>query len=165
MQCTLTCHPDTPCDALMGIVAQVEEGRLRFDLLGLWSEIALPEPAPPVRTDGLWQTTCFELFVADDVGYREYNFSPSGAWAAYRFSDYREGVAELEMDALRIELFGPSISIEADLGIGDRAFALTAVIEEKSGAKSYWSLAHPPGKPDFHHRDCFVGKLPPSGAA
>ena len=25
---------------------------------------------------------------------------------------------------------------------------------------SYWALAHPPGKPDFHHPDCFALELP-----
>ena len=34
-------------------------------------------------------------------------------------------------------------------------------IEEQDGRKSYWALAHPPGKPDFHHPDCFVLDLPP----
>jgi hypothetical protein len=37
---------------------------------------------------------------------------------------------------------------------------LSAVIEDSSGAKSYWALAHPPGKPDFHHPDCFAHELP-----
>jgi hypothetical protein len=34
--------------------------------------------------------------------------------------------------------------------------ALAAVIDETSGHKSYWALAHPPGKADFHHSDCFA---------
>jgi hypothetical protein len=38
---------------------------------------------------------------------------------------------------------------------------LSAVIEETNGLKSYWALAHPPGKPDFHHKDCFAHTLPP----
>ncbi len=38
--------------------------------------------------------------------------------------------------------------------------ALSAVIEEKEGTKSYWALKHPPGKPDFHHPDCFALTLP-----
>ena len=37
---------------------------------------------------------------------------------------------------------------------------LSAVIEEMSGRKSYWALAHPPGKADFHHSDCFGRELP-----
>jgi hypothetical protein len=36
---------------------------------------------------------------------------------------------------------------------------LSAIIEETSGRKSYWALAHPPGKPDFHHPDCFACEL------
>jgi hypothetical protein len=36
---------------------------------------------------------------------------------------------------------------------------LSAVIEEMSGRKSYWALAHPPGKPDFHHADGFVHEV------
>ena len=37
---------------------------------------------------------------------------------------------------------------------------LSAVIEENNGRMSYWALAHPPGKPDFHHPDCFRVELP-----
>jgi hypothetical protein len=36
---------------------------------------------------------------------------------------------------------------------------LAAVIEERDGSKSYWALAHPPGKADFHHADCFAHEL------
>jgi hypothetical protein len=39
---------------------------------------------------------------------------------------------------------------------------LSVVIEESSGRKSYWALAHPPGKADFHHSDCFACELPPA---
>jgi hypothetical protein len=36
---------------------------------------------------------------------------------------------------------------------------LSAVLEETNGRKSYWALAHPPGKADFHHADCFALEL------
>jgi hypothetical protein len=36
---------------------------------------------------------------------------------------------------------------------------LSAVIEAKDGSKSYWALAHPPSKPDFHNADCFTARL------
>jgi hypothetical protein len=39
---------------------------------------------------------------------------------------------------------------------------LSAVIEDRSGQKSYWALAHPPGRPDFHHEDCFALELTPA---
>ncbi len=34
--------------------------------------------------------------------------------------------------------------------------ALSAVIEDSDGGLSYWALAHPRGKPDFHHADSFA---------
>jgi hypothetical protein len=39
---------------------------------------------------------------------------------------------------------------------GSWRIGLAAVIEETSGHKSYWALAHPPGRADFHHSDSFV---------
>ncbi len=37
---------------------------------------------------------------------------------------------------------------------------LSAVIEDESGALSYWALKHARGKPDFHHADAFALTLP-----
>jgi hypothetical protein len=37
--------------------------------------------------------------------------------------------------------------------------SLTGVIVVVGGSKSYWSLSHPPGPPDFHHIDGFVLEL------
>ena len=48
-----------------------------------------------------------------------------------------------------------SLSLDRPWQIG-----LAAVIEENNGRVSYWALAHPPGKPDFHHPDCFQLELP-----
>jgi hypothetical protein len=42
---------------------------------------------------------------------------------------------------------------------------LSAVIEETSGRKSYWALAHPLGHPDFHHADCFALQIPAASPA
>jgi hypothetical protein len=38
---------------------------------------------------------------------------------------------------------------------------LSAVIEDVDGGLSYWALAHPSDKPDFHHPDSFALTLPP----
>jgi hypothetical protein len=165
MRHTLVCHPEMPCDAVRRIdVDLAEDGRFSYVVTGNITAIRLPPPALPVRTDGLWQTTCFEFFARPTGGmaYREFNFSPSGAWAAYDFDAYRDGMrgADIVVPEIvlhiaedRLVLTG-SISIDRDLQIG-----LSAVIEEKSGIKSYWALAHPAGKPDFHHSDCFVIEL------
>jgi hypothetical protein len=123
----------------------------------------------PWRADELWRTTCFEAFLrADGAGqeaYREWNFAPSGNWAAYDFSSRREGMARAEVGSppyIRMEdnftwwTVGATIAVDA----GQHwRLGLSAVLEEKDGTRSFWALAHPPGEPDFHHPDCFAAQL------
>jgi hypothetical protein len=129
----------------------------------------IPKLTEPWRADELWRTTCLEAFVRgqEDDNYREWNFAPSGNWAAYDFSAYREDMARAEVGSppyIRMEdnftwwSVGATIAVEAGK---QWQLGLSAVLEEKDGTKSYWALAHPPGeKPDFHHPDCFVARLP-----
>ena len=44
---------------------------LRYLVTGAIDRLVLPAPGPPERTDGLWQSTCFEAFVraSADAGY------------------------------------------------------------------------------------------------
>lgn len=166
----LFCHPDTPATAIRKMAAEAvfktgERLELRWMLEGDIARIHLPAPAPAVHTDGLWKSTCFECFILapDSGGYEEYNFSPSGAFAAYRFSAYRAGMQNLPLATPTLYL-----QQEADRLVFTASFtasaaaqmALTAVIEETSGHKSYWSLRHPAGKPDFHHPDNFIRLTP-----
>lgn len=67
------------------------------------------------RRDFLWHHTCGEWFIgeAGSPGYIEFNFSPSGHWAAYRFADYRQSLGDLAWD-------GPPPEIEFALA-ADRA--------------------------------------------
>ncbi|MGD2056793.1 MAG: hypothetical protein PVJ15_08295, partial [Gammaproteobacteria bacterium] len=66
---------------------------LGFALEGELSALRIPEWLAPRRADHLWRHTCFEAFVMAGAGpgYREFNFSPSGEWAAYAFQGYRQG--------------------------------------------------------------------------
>jgi hypothetical protein len=103
------------------------------------------------------------------AGYLEFNFSPSTEWAAYRFSGYREGMAELDVTPPRISVTRTEHRLEltAEIELPDDVtrIGLSAVVEELGGTKSYWALRHPPGdKPDFHHADCFALELPPASA-
>jgi hypothetical protein len=136
--------------------------------------IELPEPQEELlRADGLWQTTCFELFLRD-LGadeYLEFNFSPSRHWAAYRFDHYREGMREwpLETPEIWLDMSDTHVALETTLSlpgvINARTYAaFSAVIHESGGIKSYWALKHPPGQPDFHHKDCFALQLAPPEA-
>ena len=132
------------------------------------SRFVIPEAEDPSRADELWKTTCFEAFLREtgSDAYQEWNFAPSGQWAAYGFEGYRDGMTELEVGAspyIRREdnltwwALGATIAVEAgkswDLG-------LSVVLEERNGTKSYWALAHASDKPDFHAADCFVARLP-----
>jgi hypothetical protein len=168
-------HPASLSGAVTMVAATVTRpasGRLRIDweLKGDLSMLRLPEPRPAVRADGLWQHTCLEAFLGRDSApdYWEYNFSPSGAWAAYHFTDYREGMAPLMKGA------APSIACRADAGelrlevtldlewlartsspMGLR-LGLSAVVEDRARVLSYWALKHPAEKPDFHHQHARV---------
>ena len=172
MHQVLTLHPDCRCDAALRI--DVEAARpsasvllLDYVVSGNLNDLSLPSAAAPARTDGLWQHTCFEAFAQPAGGdsYFELNFAPSAHWAAYRFDRYREGMAAAEIAAPRIEVARALQRhvLRAQLTLpGEDAWrlGLSAVIEETNGRKSYWALAHPPGKPDFHHSDCFALELP-----
>lgn len=139
--------------------------RLQFTytLSGNTADVVIPPAASPERTDGLWQTTCFEAFIGlGQSSYAELNFAPSGQWAAYRFSNFRQGMRELDITAPEIRfadnVLTATVEMNAEAGA---ALNLTAVIEHRSGSRSYWAVAHPQGsRPDFHARDCFVAKLP-----
>lgn len=139
-----------------------------YELYGDLAFVRVPAPVPPTAANGLWQHTCFELFAARDgeTAYREYNFSPSGQWAAYAFCDYRERDAGAvlppprlrltrHLDRLELEAMLPPGALPAPLprrhdGV---RIGLSAVIECVDGSHSYWALCHPAARPDFHHRD------------
>ena len=94
---TLRCHPATPTPVVRTIEAQatiLADGRLRiaYRLWGDMVRLRIPTTLSSDRTDMLWEHTCFEAFIAaeGETAYREFNFSPSGQWAAYAFSDDRQ---------------------------------------------------------------------------
>lgn len=179
----LTPHPDSRAGPVRALAATARYGtdgalELSWRLDGDLDALALPPPAPPVRADRLWQHTCFEAFIADphSRGYVELNFAPSSAWAAYGFRGYRDGGMALP---LRHEPV-PTWRREPGALLLDARFrmdalpgppgprppvpvrvALAAVVEAGAGGLAYWALAHPPGKPDFHHADGFVLEVAP----
>jgi hypothetical protein len=96
-------HPGTRSDAVRGIEARV--AKLPGGMLALTyvieadlDRLRIPAPRPPVRGERLWQHSCCEVFIArkDVPAYHEFNFAPSGEWAAYAFARYREGAPLLE---------------------------------------------------------------------
>jgi hypothetical protein len=154
---------------------------LRYELKGELSVLRLPRPALEGAADGLWQHTCFEAFAMPSGAhaYQEFNFSPSGQWASYRFSaervrDFAGEVAQqlgpqTRRPQLRVErradhlvlharLAGEALPTEPPDGV--LRLNLSAVLEDQAGQLSYWALHHPSARPDFHHPEGFVHLLP-----
>ena len=161
---SLVPHPDTPCRAVERIEARIERmpgGRLQliYSLHGNLDRVRIPAPGTPLFADRLWEHTCFEAFVAGAGNrYEEYNFSPSGEYAAYGFERYRAGMARLSVHVSTAWKRGSTL--EATITAEDaRRAALSAVVEEADGRLSYWALRHPAGKPDFHHPEAFSVQL------
>jgi hypothetical protein len=149
---------------------------LRYRLRADSAALRLPAFDRVRRGDRLWEHTCFEAFAAveDRSEYLELNFAPTGEWAAYGFTAYREDMtptlAAAPEIAVSLSVSGLDLAVRVDLqGILPRQprlrLGLCAVIEDAGGALSYWALRHPCGKPDFHRRDAFVLglDLPPAG--
>jgi hypothetical protein len=177
MQLNLVPHPATPPSEPLKVWANVEQvaalgavasTNIWFGVGAPASRFIIPPPADPARAQDLWQTTCFEAFlrIPGADAYREWNFAPSGEWAAYDFTAHREGKSEADWAApyIRVEdnftwwALGATFPVEAG---ATWALGLSAIIEETDGTKSYWALAHPPGdKPDFHDPACFATHLP-----
>lgn len=179
---SLACHPSTPADAARGISVRVHRSAdgvlaLAYCLDADMARIRVPAPRSPGIAHQLWEHTCFEAFVAivDAAAYHEFNFAPSGEWAAYQFHSYRSaaglgdealdprivvrrGADRLELDAhVSLERLSPA-HCRAALRLG-----LSAVVEERDGTCSYWSLCHPAGAPDFHHAEALALRLEPTG--
>lgn len=177
MQLNLVPHPNTPPSRPefkvwaniehVGALGVVATTNIWFGIGAPASRFLIPEPAEPSRTDDLWTTTCFEAFLKDPEGdaYREWNFAPSGQWAAYDFTSEREGRTDPEVAAPYIRMednltwwaIGATIAVDADIRW---TLGISAVLEEKDGTKSYWALAHPHAdKPDFHNPASFAAQL------
>lgn len=103
--------------------------------------------------------------------------SPSSAWAVHVFRAYREGGLVDDPTVapeMRIRRDEDELRLEAVVALAclDEAYVraairvgLTAVVEDRSGACSYWALAHGPGAPDFHRSVGWTLRLEaPSGA-
>ncbi|QJD31306.1 hypothetical protein GNH96_03470 [Methylococcus geothermalis] len=145
---------------------------LSFVLQGELAALSFPSRSHRRWVRGLWEHTCFEVFVKPENGsvYHEFNFSPSGEWAAFAFSDYRDGKpfgerlqpavttrrteTRFELDAIIGPELLPGVDVRTRLWI-----ACGAVVEDSGGTLSYWALRHPADVPDFHHPDGFTLEL------
>ena len=152
---------------------------LRFEVHGADHVLWPAGTSTPSRRDELWKTTCLECFVAIGLNgagaaaYEEFNFSPSGDWAAYRFESYRKGMKAEEVETpllnARSSVRKDVLSFEIDFSLSVEfaefferplALSLSAVMLETSDPQPfYWALSHAGLKPDFHLRESFSLEL------
>ena len=164
-------HPQSPTLAIADLwvnLTPLADGALvlAYTLSGDLGKLRLPAPCPAERRDGLWQHSCFEVFIAEagSEAYREFNFSPAGHWQAYDFDSYRHGGPLASALAPRIEVISQATYLTltatlpaADLPPGPHLrLGLCAVLEAGDGRLAYWALRHGPDKPDFHRPDTFA---------
>ena len=185
----LLAHPGTPAPAVRELRVTVgpdpAQGGwwLRYTLRAALEALRLPPPAAqPGPADGLWRHTCFEAFVGAPGGsaYHEFNFAPSGEWAAYGFSAERQRDAAADQplaslalaplvlqdgSVLTLDVGLPLAALPAGAPDAPWPLGLTAVIEAQDGHLSYWALHHPAAQPDFHHRGGWTARVPAPHAA
>lgn len=156
----------------------LENLKLVYRLVGPLSDLIIPHPSAQAQArDFLWEHMCFEFFVgwdAEDTSrYWEWNFSPSGEWMVYGFSEYRKAdrsfSTSLEYDVQFMKHSATELSLEVDVpllniipkpGSGSLRAAACAVIEHKTNKeKTYWALKHTESKPNFHRRESFSIEL------
>lgn len=145
---------------------------IRYELSMPLAELEFSPPAEiPARRSGLWEETCFELFLAMEKApdYWEINLSPAGHWNVYRFEAYRKGMREeTTITSLPFVVRARKDSLTLNLGLGlepiiesggPLEIGVSAVIKEGDGRVSYWALTHRGLQPDFHRRDSFLISL------
>jgi len=175
----LAAHHDNPArfhQRIEATLAQQRDGALEiaYTIHGFNLDLRVPTPHAPAPSDALWKTTCCELFLGSvgQTAYREFNFSPSGQWATYDFADTRQplpgsvaGSAPAIQFTRTEDLLKLTVHLpRAALPKGETLrIAVAAILEAEGGHHGYWALAHPPGKPDFHHHAGFVLSLGPTG--
>jgi hypothetical protein len=177
----LSCHPLNRAPMVRSLDAcatRTEAGELHFayQLRGDMVRLLIPPAEDNSRRDALWEHTCFEAFVAvaGETAYLEFNFSPSGQWAAYHFSAYRQPDPSqmlplaprisAHLSAGRLDLLAtvPCAALPPAFASAPLQIGLSAVIESCDTVddhRSYWALRHPAERPDFHLRQGFALEL------
>jgi hypothetical protein len=147
---------------------QSQDLSLTYQCTGDLSLFRFPDASHPAPPDRLWAHSCYEVFWRRDgeEAYQEYNFSPSGQWASYAFSRYRQH-AEISPGlpapstlrwawAEARSTLGLQVVLPLPRHEGRLRLALAVVLERTDGNCLYYALHHAPGQADFHHPDNFV---------
>ncbi|MBU3846695.1 MAG: DOMON-like domain-containing protein [Candidatus Acinetobacter avistercoris] len=157
----------------ISLVGAVEQQGLNSLNVGFWLRdpnqlIVYPDViADHPREDFLWQQTCFEIFIGvhGEDYYREINLSPSQAWQAYQFEEYRypedmppQVAHDIELNQLKKTHYGLNVSIDLsqfmlknNLKWADMFLGLSAVLKT-SDKEHYYAMQHSSPQADFHNK-------------
>jgi len=139
-----------------------------IDLIFQWNDpdkkIVFSEEPANGRHVGLWQQTCFEVFIQPSgvKKYFEINLTPQKAWNVFSFDDYRMPQPPRELPGAHLvsfnfkagELKATFKVPEADLRKINVSFCSVVVL--KDTGVTYWSVKHADTKPNFHHFGSFI---------
>ena len=156
--------------SVVGAIEQQGSGRLN---VGFWIRdpnqfIEWPAlVASNPRQDFLWEHTCFEIFIGvqGEDFYREINLSPSQAWQAYQFEEYRypedmppQAAYDIDLNQLKRTHYGLNVSLDLGefmathkLKWSDLFLGLTAVLKTSQG-EQYYAMQHSSPQADFHNK-------------
>lgn len=176
---SLECNPIAPLGVVRSIQVLVcrsadTELQISYRLEGDLSRLRLLSPRLKRSGMELWRQTCLEAFIAAEGtgAYHEINFAPSGEWAVYAFTSYRNrGPLNLEMSRphLALRLTGTRLEVDTLVRLDQLSttyprtslrVGISAVIATSDGI-SYWALRHPSARPDFHAAEGFVLRFEP----
>lgn len=157
---TFQLHPfsDSQPTRILGSVSWDDEWlQLNFYLYHPPESLDWPKPAErPEFRNQLWQKTCFECFEkhVHTPNYWEWNLAPSGDWACFEFTDYRQKHQDVNhrqplVKGERHE-HGGHVQVQVPRHIKQAARLGVAAILSCQGRCQYWSLIHPGPQPDFH---------------
>lgn len=157
----------------ISLVAAVEELGLYNLNVGFWTRdpnqvIQYPElVASNPRQDFLWQNTCYEIFIGvrGEDYYREVNLSPSQAWQAYQFEEYRypesmppEPADDIEINQLKRMHYGLNVNLDLTefmvknkLKWDNLYLGLSAVFKLEN-SEQYYAMQHSSPQADFHNK-------------
>lgn len=164
-------------DTQLSGVAQWKQGHLhvRFALHAPEDAVRRSSGCGAVRRcDALWQSTCFEAFLAvpGEEHYWEINLSPCGHWNVYALSGYRRNLtAEPSIKALPYSLRAQPGELHVAFWLDLRGLvapqsalelSLSAVLDHPRHGCSYWAWQHSGSEADFHCRSSFQLQKPAS---
>lgn len=133
--------------------------RARWTIKSQTEDLEWPELKELFFEEGLWESTCFEIFYFDisSTRYTEFNFSPEGKWWACRFESYRSRsktplrTLEVQLSSWRLD---KELVFQADLPLFEETkLGVACVLKDKAGDLRYFALQHTGLRADFHRKE------------